>query len=155
MKVILLQDVEDLGKKYEVKEVKPGYGRNFLLPNHMAKAATKEAMAWLESQKETIEAEVANDLKQSQELASKLDGAEVTISVKVGDKDQLFESIDTAKIAKELKEMGFEVKKSQIMLAKPIKEVGEFPIKIMLDHNLESEIKVVVNGEVESKEDEE
>ena len=144
MKVILLEDVEDLGKKYEVKDVKDGHARNFLLPKKLARAATKQGMAWLADQKEVIEKKVEEDLKKSQALASSLDGLELNIAVKVGDEGQLFESINAQKIVERLKEKGFEVKKSQVKLENPIKELGEFPISISLDHNLEAEIKVIV-----------
>ena len=144
MKVILLQDIEDLGKKYEVKEVKNGHARNFLLPKKMARAATKEALKWLADQKDVIDQKAEEDLKKSQELASGLDGLELNIEVKVGDEGQLFESINSQKIVEKLKEMGFEIKKSQVKLENPIKELGEFPISIALDHNLEPEIKVII-----------
>jgi large subunit ribosomal protein L9 len=87
------------------------------------------------------------DLKKSQELASKIDGIEVSVSVKVGDEGQLFESINSQKIAEALKEMGFEVKKSQIKLIEPIKELGEFNVNVNLDHNLEADIKVIITAE--------
>ena len=144
MKVILLQDVESLGKKYEVKEVKPGYARNFLLPEKLARPATKEALKWLGDQKEFIEKEAEEDLKKAQALASNLDGLELTIAVKVGEEGQLFESINSQKIVEKMKELGFEVKKSQVVLENPIKELGEFSVNISLDHNLEVEIKVIV-----------
>ncbi len=148
-----MQNVEDLGKKYEVKDVKDGYARNFLFPEKLAKPATEEALKWLQDQKEVIAQEAEEDLKKSQELASKIDGVEVNVSVKVGDEGQLFESINSQKIAEAIKEMGFEVKKSQIELSSPIKELGEFPISIKLDHNLEAEIKLIVAAEeTDSKE---
>jgi large subunit ribosomal protein L9 len=154
MKVILLQEVEDLGKKYEIKEVKNGYARNFLLPKKLARAATKEALTWLAGQKEVIEKEIEEDLKKAQGLASGLDGLEISIAVKVGDEGQLFESINAQKIVDKLKELGFEVKKSKVKLDHPIKELGEFPISISLDHNLEADIKIVVTDiEGASKED--
>lgn len=155
MKVILLEDIESLGKKYEVKEVKDGYARNFLLPNKLVKPATKQALKWLEDQKEVIEKQAEEDLKKSQELASHIDGLEVNITVKVGDEGQLFESINNQKISERLKEMGFEVKKSQVTLKEPIKELGEFNVPINLDHNLESEIKVIVSGEKDKEKEEE
>ena len=147
MKVILVKDVENLGKKYDVKGVKNGYARNFLLPQKLAKAATKKALKWLEDQKEVINKEAEEELKMAQELASNLDGVEVAINVKIGEEGQLFESINNQKIAEKLKEMGFEVKKSQIKLAEPIKELGEFPIKVGLEHNLEVEISLIITGE--------
>jgi large subunit ribosomal protein L9 len=147
MKVILLQDVENVGKKYEIKEVKNGYARNFLMPQKLVKSATKQNMKWLESQREIMEKEVEENLKKAQEMASLIDGIEVNFSVKLGSKGELFESINNAKISEKLKEMGFEVKKSQINLQEPIKEIGEFPVKINLDHNLEVEVRVIVAGE--------
>ena len=156
MKVILLQDVEGLGKKYEVKEVKDGHARNLLIPEKMAKAATKQALKWLADQKEVIEKEVEEDLKKAQVLASELDGLELAIAVKVGDEGQLFESINGQKIVDKLKEMGFEVKKSQVKLEDPIKELGEFPVSVSLDHNLEAELKVIItaeNAKVEKEEE--
>lgn len=147
MKVILLQNVDDLGKKYEVKEVKDGYARNFLFPEKLAKPATPDALKWLEDKKDVIAKEAEEDLKQSQELASKIDGLEVSVPVKVGEEGQMFESVNIQKIADTLKEMGYEIKKTQIMLDSPIKELGEFPIKINLAHNLEVEIKVIISEE--------
>lgn len=151
MKIILLQDTENIGKKYEIKEVKDGYARNFLIPKNFAKPATKQNLQWLKRQKEIIEKEVEEDLKKAQEIASKIDGMEVNIMVKVGSEGQLFESINNIKIAEKLKEMGFNVKKSQIILPKPVKEIGEFPIKLNLDHNLETQIRLIITEEKTSK----
>jgi len=147
MKVILLQNVENVGKKYEVKDVKPGFARNFLIPQDFAKLATKNNLEWLADQKDVIDQEAEENLKLTQEMASNLDDLEVTFAVKVGDEGQLFESINVIKIAEKLKSMGFDVKKSQIKLEDPIKEVGEFTVKISLDHNLEAEIKLIVTKE--------
>mgnify|MGYP001608146735 CR=1 FL=1 len=144
MKVILLKDVENFGKKYDLKEAKAGYARNFLIPHGLVKPATKEALEWLAVQKEIIEKKSEEDLKKSQNFASSLDGQEVSIAVKVNDEGGLFESIGAQKICEKLKEMGFDVKKTQLNLTQPIKEIGEFPIKLKLPHNLESEIKVIV-----------
>jgi len=154
MKVILLKDVDKIGKKFEVKEVKDGYARNFLIPQQLAKPATKEALIWLETQKEIEEKVAEDDLKKSQSVASSIDDREVIIEVKVGDQDQLFEAIGAQKIADKLKELGFEVKKNQIELSEPIKELGEHPVKIKFEHNLEAEIRVIVN-KLEGEEKEE
>ena len=155
MKVILLQDIEGLGKKYEIKEVKNGHARNFLLPEKLVKPATRPALKWLADQKEVIEKEAEEDLKKEQAMASGLDGAELSISVKVGDEGQLFESINSQKIAEKLNEMGFAVKKSQVRLENPIKELGEFPVSIILGHNLEAEIKVIITAEKNNEKTEE
>jgi len=144
MRIILLQDVENLGKKYEVKEVADGYARNFLIPKGLAKIATKENLKWLENQKEIEVKKAEEELKKVQEIATNIDGQEIIISVKVGEEGQLFESITSQKIYEKLKELGFEIKKSQIDLPEPIKELGEYPVKIKFEHNLEAEIKIIV-----------
>jgi large subunit ribosomal protein L9 len=144
MRVILLQDIEKLGKKYDVKEVADGYARNFLIPKGLAKIATKENLKWLETQKEIEAKKAEEDLKKVQEIASAVDDQEIIIPVKVGEQDQLFESITAQKIAEKLKELGFDIKKTQIDLIEPIKELGEFPVKIKFEHNLEAEIKIIV-----------
>jgi large subunit ribosomal protein L9 len=144
MKVILLQDIENFGKKYEVKEVKDGYARNFLIPKGLVKIATEEAVRWAEVQKEIGAKKSEEELKKTQTSASGIDGTEVVISVKIGEKEQLFEKITAQKISEKLKEMGFEVKKTQIALTEPLQALGEFPVKVKFDHNLEAEITVIV-----------
>ena len=144
MKVILLQDVLKLGKKFEVKEVADGYAQNHLIPEGMAKPATKEALEWLEMQKELAEKAAEESLQKSQGMASQLDDMEVNLAVKVGEEGQLFESINAQKITERLKEMGYDVRRSQVKLEEPIKELGEFPVKIIFEHNLEAEIQVII-----------
>ncbi len=147
MRVILLKDIENLGKKNEIKEVKDGYARNFLIPKGLAKIATKKAMEQLESEKE-LEAQKAEEgLKEFQSLIENIEGREFIVSVKVGDEGQLFESITTQKIQEILKQAGYNIKKTQIELNQPIKELGEFPIKIKFDHNLEAQISILVEEE--------
>jgi len=144
MRVILLQDVEKLGKKYDVKEVADGYARNFLIPKGLVKIAAKENLKWLEKQREIGTKKAEEDLKKVQGIASAVDDQEIIIPVKVGEQDQLFESITAQKIYEKLKELGFDIKKTQIDLIEPIKELGEFPVKIKFEHNLEAEIRVIV-----------
>lgn len=152
MKVILLQDIEKLGKKYDVKEVKDGYARNFLFPKKVVKLATEEAIKWVGMQKE-IESKKAEEILQKfQEMASSVDGREVIVPMKVGAEGQLFESVSPQLISEKLKEMGFEIKKNQIIVENSIKDIGEFPVKIKFDHNLEAEIKVIVIEEMGEKE---
>lgn len=143
MKVILLQDIEKLGKKYEIKEVRDGYVRNSLLPQGSVKQATPEALKWLEMAREIEAKKTEEELGKIQKLASAVDGQEVSISLKAGDKGQLFESVTAQKVVEELKNLGFEVKKNQLEMD-PFKEFGEFPVKIKFDHNLEAEIKLII-----------
>ena len=147
MRVILLQDIDKLGEKYEVKEVSDGYARNFLMPKGLAKLATDGNLKLTKIKKEKELKKEKEQLREAQNLAAKIDGREVIISLKTGDKGQLFDSVTGQMISKKLSEMGFEVKKSQIGISKPIKEVGEYPVKIHFEHGLEAEIKVIVGEE--------
>ena len=147
MRVILLQDIENIGNKYDVKEIKDGYARNFLIPKKMVKLATDKNLKWLEIQKEIQAKKSEQGLEKAQGTATKLDGLEIIIPVKIGEENQLFESINAQKIAEKIKELGFEVKKTQIDLEEPIKEAGEFSLKIKLEHNLEAEIRVIITEE--------
>ena len=144
MKVILLQDIENVGKKFDVKEIADGHANNLLIPEGLAKPATKEALAWLETQKELASKLAEEGLKKVQEVASSLDDLEVNITMKVGDEGQLFESVNAQKIADRLKEMGYAVAKNQIKLEQPIKDLGEFPVKVVFEHNLEATISVII-----------
>ena len=147
MRVILLKDIENLGKKYEIKEVKNGYARNFLIPKGLVKIATKENLKRLESQKEKEEEKAEEALKKIQALATAINGQEIIIPVKVGKEGQLFESVTSQKIYEKLKEAGLKIKRKQIELPQPIKGLGEFPVKIKFDHNLEGEIVVITTEE--------
>jgi len=144
MKVILLKDIEGLGKKFEIKNVADGYARNYLIPKGLAKPATESVLKWVEMQKEILEKKAEQELKKVQEVASKLDGVELEFPVKVGEKGQVFESITAQKICEKLKEMGFEIKRTQLQLKKPLKELGEHTVKVSFEHNLEAEIKVIL-----------
>ena len=149
MKVILLKDIDKLGEKYEVKEVKDGYARNFLIPNKLAKPATKKNLEWLEKQKEIEEEKAEEELKQVQKKVASIDGQEIVFPVKIGENDQLYESITAQKVSEKLKELGFDIAKNQIEIKEPIKEIGEFPVKINFKHNLEAEIKLIITPEKE------
>jgi len=147
MKVILLEKIEGLGEKYEVKEVKDGYASNFLIPRGLAKVATEQALIDLEDMRAQEVQMQEQELHVVEGVAEQLDGQEIEFKVKLGEEGQLFESINKTKIAKKLVELGFEVNKNQIELESPIKETGEFPIKINLEHNLEANITLIIEGE--------
>ena len=152
MKVILLQDVENLGKKGDIKNVANGYARNFLFPRKLAKLATKEAIEELEKQKELEAKKAEEELKKIQELVSQVDGLEFDLIVKADENGKLYGSINEIEISKILKSKGFEIKKKQIKIPQPIKELGEFPVTILFDHGLEAEIKLIVMEEKPTEE---
>ena len=147
MKVILLQDVENLGKKWEVKEVANGYARNFLMPNKLVKPATDAELEEAERLRIKEEEHAKKELEGVEKLASKLDGYELKIRTKVGAEAQLYSSIGAKKTAAVLNEENFPVNEKQVKLDEPIKELGEFPVAIEFDHGLEIEIQVIVEAE--------
>lgn len=149
MKVILLENIEKLGKKHDIKEVASGFARNYLIPKGLAKLANETSLKWLEKEKTLAQKRAEEELQREQNLATSVDGLEVILVVKRGEKGQLFESITSQKITDKLGEMGFKIEKNQIELDKNIEEVGEFPLKILFKHNLEANIRVVVTEENE------
>lgn len=146
MKVVLLQDVRKIGRIYEIKEVADGYAINFLIPKNLAKKATKEIVDWALKHQKISKEKAKADLGKTAKLLSQIDGLEVEILAKAGDKDQLFEKINPAKISSRLQEMGFDIKKNQINLEQDIKEIGEYDAKIIFAHNLECQIKIIINA---------
>ena len=147
MKIVLLEDIDKLGKKYEIKEVADGYARNFLIPRGLAKLATAKNIKIAKIKKEEELRKAEEQLRKVQKMAAQIEGQEITISLKTGEKGQLFESVTSQMVSKKLAEMGFDIKKSQIEIPKPIKEIGEYPVKINFEHGLEAEIKVIVTEE--------
>lgn len=146
MKVILLKDVPNTGKKNDIKEVSPGFARNFLIPKGLAVVADNESLKKLELKKKVDSENAAKELKAIEAIVSKIDGQEAEINVKTGSEGQLFESVNKQKISERLKEMGFDIDKESIVLESPIKEIGEFPIKLKFAHNLEAGIKIIIKG---------
>ncbi len=144
MKVILLEDIQKLGKKFEVKEVADGYARNFLFPKGLAKPATDSALKQLEAEKEVLAQKAEEELKQTEQVVSQLDGQEFEMPAKADEAGKLYGAITQVKLAKFLKDKGFEVKKNQIVLSETIKETGDYEINLELDHGLEATIKLAV-----------
>lgn len=151
MKVILLQDVEKLGKKFDVKEVADGYARNFLLPKNLVKPATEEALKQLEAEKEAAAKKAEEELKATEEIVERLDNQEIEIIAKIDENGKLYGSLTALKIARVLKDKGFDVSKNQIKLKEPIKEVGEYDIIVEFPHGLEAKVKIIVVEEVEKE----
>ena len=147
MKVLLIKDVKSLGKAGEVKEVKDGYGKNFLIAKGFAKHATPEI---IEEHKKMIaqkEAEEKAELERLQALAKKLDKLEIIVKKKVGENGHLFGAVTKEEIAEALKaEHGIDIDKKHITEKKPIKSVGEHDVDLKLGHGIHATIHVDVEG---------
>ena len=148
MKVILQQDVKKLGKKGDIVEVSEGYGRNFLIPQGHAKRATKQAIAEFEARRAELEKAQAERVAAAQELAGKLNGAEVVIASKCGVDGRLFGSVTNADIAEAVDKLGFQIKKSQVRTPLgAIKATGEYVITIGLMTDISADVTVKVVAE--------
>jgi large subunit ribosomal protein L9 len=151
MKIILLKDVQGLGKKGEIKNAADGHVRNFLIPKKLVKIATNEAIKELEQEKALEEQKAEQGLQHIEEIVSQIDGLEIEVLVKMDETGKLYGSINDQKISQLFKDRGFDIKKNQIKILQPIKEVGEYPITITFDHGLEAEIKLIIIDEALTK----
>lgn len=146
MKVILLQDVENFGKAGEVKEVRSGYGFNFLLPQGLAEFATpsavKEAEKMIARRNKDVDALLLVAKKQSSDLA----GKKITIKSKA-ENGKLFGSIGSEEVAGALKDAGMEVDAKFIVIKKAFKEVGTFPVEANFGHDIKASFEVTIEAE--------
>ena len=144
MEVILLKEVYGLGHAGEVKEVKSGYARNYLIPAGLAFTVTRHNLRMLEAQKKKL---IKLELKNNQEkikLAKKINGQEFEIKVKADDKGTLFAGLDAKVIADELQKQGFFVETKEVILNKAIKKVGEYEVELRLEEK-KAKIKIIIS----------
>jgi large subunit ribosomal protein L9 len=147
MQIILQEDVEKLGHRGDVVTVKPGYARNFLLPNKLAVEATPGNMKVLERIRAALAKRTATELEAAKKQAELLTGVTIKFTRKTGENDQMFGSVTTGDIAEGLKAQGFGVDKRQVQLADPLKSLGEFPVTVKVFRDVTAEIKVQVEKE--------
>ncbi|MBI5079563.1 50S ribosomal protein L9 [Candidatus Wolfebacteria bacterium] len=143
MKVALLKDVPNLGKKGDIKEVSDGYGRNFLIKNKFAEILTPQIAEKLKAEKERKEKSAANLKSQSLALKEKIENLKLVLKTKMGSSGKIFGSITPAQILAELEKNGVKLQKEQI-LTKPIKTSGEHEVKIKLPQETEAQLKIVI-----------
>lgn len=148
MEVILLTKVDNLGNLGDKVTVKPGYGRNYLLPQGLAKPATPENIAELEARRAELEKQLAEELAAAQARADKLKDLTVEITTKAGTEGKLFGSIGTHDIAEAVTQAGVELERKEVRLPDgPIRMAGEHEIELHLHSDVDATIKVVIVGE--------
>ncbi len=148
MKVLLIKDVKSLGKAGEVKEVKPGYGQNFLIKKGFAKPATAEVLEQHAAEEARKAQELKDEIAAFEEIAKKLEKAEIIITKKVGENGHLFGAITKEEVVKALKEQhGIEVDKKHITDKTAIKTIGEHDLDLKLGHGIHATLHVDVQGE--------
>ncbi len=149
MRVILKQDVENLGRKGDIVNVAPGYGRNYLIPKKIALEVTSSNMKMIEIEQQALRKEVEKERASYQTLIEKLNETTLSFRRKTGEKDIIFGSVSSADLKDSLHELGFEIDKKKILLSEPIKRLGNYtvPIKIFHEDRAEVKVEVVKEGE--------
>ncbi len=147
MKIILRADIEKLGRLGDVVEVKPGYGRNYLLPQGYAMLATTSNMKVFEQERKKLQAKMDAIRNSAADLAKRIEAVEVAIAMRVGDNNKLYGSVTTSMIAAELAKLGVEVDRHRILLDAPIRTLGEFGVRVRLHADINAKLKVKVQPE--------
>lgn len=146
MKVILLADVKGAGEKGEIKDVADGYARNFLFKQKLAELATPQTLTNTKAEEDRKRRQMECELREFQRDAARLDGADVEFGEKVSSEGTLYAAVGPIKIAQAIrKQISINVKSDQIMIPRPIKEVGDHKVIVRFGHGLEAEINVVVS----------
>ena len=144
MKVILLNDVENLGLAGDIVNVKPGYARNRLIPQGFALRASNKNVAVASEKKKVASVKLERENIALQKLAKKLSNVEITIEVNVGEEEKMFGSITNLDVFKELTSKGFDLEKNQIIIDEPIKALGIYHAKVKIAKDIISDVKLYV-----------
>lgn len=150
MDVILLERIEKLGQMGDVVKVKGGFARNYLLPHRKALRATKENIAYFETQRQHLEAENLKHREEAQSVAEKLNGLKIVVIRSAGEGGQLYGSVNARDIAAAVTEAGFAIKRSQVVLERPVKSLGLFDLRV----RLHPEVSAVITANVARSQDE-
>ena len=144
MKVILKQDVENLGRRGDVINVSAGYGRNFLIPKKLALQVTASNVKMIEIERQTLKKKTEQERLSFQTVIQKLDQLTLTFSRKAGEKDVIFGSVSAADIKDALEKQGYEIDRKKIILEEPIKRLGNFTVPVKIYHDDRAQVKVAV-----------
>lgn len=148
MELILLEKVQNLGNLGDKVKVKPGYGRNYLVPNGKAVPATPENIADFETRRGELEKAALQRLSTAEERRAALEGFEITLVANASDEGKLYGSIGPREIATAISDKGIAVEKAEVIMGEgPIRFTGEHAVVVHLHADVETEIKVIVNAE--------
>jgi large subunit ribosomal protein L9 len=151
MQLLLVEDIPNLGKSGDVVEVKPGYGRNYLLPRGLATPVSNHNLRLLERHKQRVQQAREARLADLRALAEQIKKATVTIEANANEEGHLYGSVGAPEISRALKAMNLNVEPEAVRLEGPIKEVALYGVKIHLALEVETEVKVLVIGTTEKK----
>jgi large subunit ribosomal protein L9 len=153
MKVILKQDIENLGRKGDTVEIAPGYGRNYLIPRKLALEITASNLKMIEIERQALKKKIEQERLSFKDLIQKLNEVSLAFTRKAGEKDVIFGSVSSSDIKEELEKLGFEIDKKKILLDEPLKRLGNYTVSIKVYYDDRAEIKVQVIREGEAKEE--
>lgn len=144
MQVILLKDVDKLGKAGDIVKVKPGFGRNYLIPRDMAVEATKKSAKFLENEKKKLGAKSKRLKGEAEKIKEKLENISCTIPMSTGEDEKLFGEVTPEAISSFYKQEGLDVDKRKIYLEKPIRHLGVYQVEVKLYPDVSASVKVWV-----------
>ena len=147
MKVILRADVENLGSLGDVVDVRPGYGRNFLLPQGIAMLVTEGNLKVFELERKKLEAKMAEVRAAAASLGERISASPIKIIMRVGENDKLYGSVTTSMISEALAAQEIEVDRRRILLDGPIRSLGEHKVRVRLHADMLTELTVIVEAE--------
>ncbi len=157
MRIILKENIENLGRKGDIVEVAPGYGRNYLLPKKLAIEVTPTNVKMVEMEQQALKRRFEQEKASHQDIIEKINETRLTFLRKAAEKDVIFGSVSSTDIKEALEKLGIEVDKKKIELEEPIKRLGNYtvPVKIYHDERAEVKVEVVKEGEPPGAETEE
>lgn len=144
MKVILIQDVDRLGKTGDVVSVAEGYARNYLIPKNKAREAGKGSLKMLEGLKRKKALEEQKILDEAKKLADKISGLSLTISAEAGEEEKLFGSVSSDMISESLSQEGITIDKRDIVLEEPIRKLGVYQVTVKIHPEVKANLRVWV-----------
>jgi large subunit ribosomal protein L9 len=144
MEVILREHVENLGRRGDVVKVAAGYARNFLMPRKLALPVNEQNRRQIERERKAAEARELEERQDAEAVATKMAAVVLVLARRVGEHDTLYGSVTSADIAEALAEQQFHVEKRKIVLAEPIKQIGEFDVAVKIHHDVQAHVKVKV-----------
>jgi len=147
MRVILKQDVENVGRKGDLVNVSAGYGRNYLLPKKLALEVSPSNLKMIEIERQSLKKKVEKERLSYQDLNQRLSEVVLIFKRKSGEKDMIFGSVSAADIKDELDRLGFEIEKKKIILDEPLRRLGNYTITVKVFHDDKASLKVEVRKE--------
>jgi large subunit ribosomal protein L9 len=155
MKIILKENIENLGKRGDVIDVADGYGRNYLIPRKLALQVTPSNMKMVEMEQKALRKKLEQEVQSFQGLIEQLGQTSLTFERKAGDKDVIFGSVSATDIKEALEKQGIEIEKKKILLAEPIKRLGNYTVTVKVFHDERADVKVEVKKEGAEEEEKE